>query len=226
MAHSAQVLTGNLERSWFDKVSVTQLMIQRAPITLSVAALALVIGLVGGFALGCASAIFAGGWFDRSVTILLSVASTTGHFLPSLGIRLIAIFSVAGLPIFPAAGYLPLKFGLWPWLSTITLPAMALSLDTIADLARQLRSSMVATYGQNFVVGARVRGYGEARILLRHVLPNSLGGAGAGGPRDWKFPALLGGAVITETIFNMNGYGKFAADSCAARRRTGGARPC
>jgi len=88
---------------------------------------------------------------------------------------------------------------------------MALSLDTIADLARQLRSSMVATYGQNFVVGARVRGYGEARILLRHVLPNSLGPALA--VLGLKFPALLGGAVVTETIFNMNGYGKFAADS-------------
>jgi peptide/nickel transport system permease protein len=91
------------------------------------------------------------------------------------------------------------------------LPALALSFETTADLARQLRSSIVATYGQNFILGARARGYGEGRIFFRHVLPNSLGPSLA--VLGLKFPALLGGAVVTETIFNMNGYGRFAADS-------------
>jgi peptide/nickel transport system permease protein len=203
-----QILTGDLGQSWYSKTSISKIMIQRAPITLSVAFLALSIGLVGGLILGCASAITFGTWFDRTVTVLLSIASTIPAFV--FGIGLIAIFCVT-LPWFPAAGYLPPRFGIIPWLSTITLPALALSFDTVADGARQLRSSIVATYGQNFVVGARVRGYSEARILFRHVLPNSLGPTLA--VLGLKFPALLGGAVVTESIFNMNGYGRFAADS-------------
>lgn len=202
------ILRGDLGVSWYSNVNVTELMLQRAPITLSVALLALTIGLVGGLLLGCLSAVAHGSWFDRFVTILLSVASTVPAFV--VGIGLIAIFCV-WLPWFPAAGYLPLKFGVGVWLSTITLPAIALSFDTIADLARQLRSSIIASYDQNYVVGARARGYSEARILFRHVLPNSLGPALA--VLGLKFPALLGGAVVTESIFNMNGYGKFASDS-------------
>lgn len=203
-----RILAGDLGTSWYSKTDVGEIMLQRAPITLSVAFLALSIGLVGGLVLGCASAITFGSWFDRTVTLVLSVASTIPAFV--FGIGLIAIFSVV-LPWFPAAGYLPLRFGISPWLSTITLPAIALSFDTVADIARQLRSSMVSAYGQNYVIGARMRGYGEARILVRHVLPNSLGPALA--VLGLKFPALLGGAVVTESIFNMNGYGRFAADS-------------
>jgi peptide/nickel transport system permease protein len=204
----SRILRGDLGQSWYSQTSVSEIMIQRAPITLSVAFLALTIGLVGGLTLGCVSAITFGSWFDRMVTVALSVASTIPAFV--FGIGLIAIFCVM-LPWFPAAGYLPPRFSIVPWLSTITLPALALSFDTAADIARQLRSSIVSAYGQNFVVGARVRGYGEPRILLRHVLPNALGPALA--VLGLKFPALLGGAVVTESIFNMNGYGRFAADS-------------
>lgn len=203
-----QVLTGDLGKSWYSDTPVAEVMVQRAPITLSVALLALAIGVTAGTVLGALSALRAGTWVDRVITMLLSAASTLPAFV--IGIGLIAIFSVA-LPIFPAAGYLPLKFGWWPWLSTILLPALALSFDTAADLGRQLRASIIQVYGRNYVLGARARGYGELRIFLRHVLPNALGPAIA--ILGLKFPALLGGAVVTESIFNMNGYGKFAADS-------------
>ncbi|MDQ8033511.1 MAG: ABC transporter permease, partial [Bordetella sp.] len=203
-----RVLSGDLGRSWYSDSPVAEIMVQRAPITLSVALLALAIGMAAGTLLGTLSAVRAGSWLDRVITAVLSAASTLPAFV--IGIGLIAIFSVA-LPIFPAAGYLPLKFGWWPWLSTILLPALALSFDTAADLGRQLRASMIEAYGRNYVLGARARGYGELRIFVRHVLPNALGPAVA--ILGLKFPALLGGAVVTESIFNMNGYGKFAADS-------------
>ncbi len=203
-----KILTGDMGMSWYSETNVTEIMIQRAPITLSVALLALLIGILASTMLGTLSAIYAGTAFDRVITVLLSVASTLPAFV--IGVGLIAIFSVA-LPIFPAAGYLPLKFGLWPWLSTILLPALALSFDTAADLARQLRASLIEAYARHYVLGARARGYGEVRIFVRHVLPNALGPATA--ILGLKFPALLGGAVVTESIFNMNGYGKFAADS-------------
>lgn len=202
------VLTGDLGRSWYSDSPVAEIMIQRAPITLSVALLALAIGVVAGGVLGTVSALKAGRWIDRGITAWLSAASTLPAFV--IGIGLIATFSMAW-PIFPAAGYFPLKFGWWPWLSTILLPALALSFDTAADLGRQLRAAIIEAYGRNYVLGARARGYGELRIFVRHVLPNALGPAVA--ILGLKFPALLGGAVVTESIFNMNGYGKFAADS-------------
>lgn len=203
-----RILGGNFGRSWFSDADVSEIMVQRAPVTLSVAFLALAIGLIGGLALGTLGALTRGTLLDRALTAVLSIAATLPAFV--FGIGLIAVFSVT-LPIFPAAGFLPLKFGVGPWLSTITLPALALSLDTAADLARQLRASLVAVYARNHVLGARARGYGEVRIFFRHVLPNALGPGLA--VLGLKFPALLGGAVVTETIFNMNGYGRFAADS-------------
>lgn len=201
-------LRGDFGRSWFNEAEISRLMQQRAPVTLSVAALALLIGILGGAVLGILGGVTAGRWPDRAITLVLSAASTVPAFV--FGIVLISVFAVT-IPLFPAAGYLPLAYGVKPWLLSITLPAIALSLDTVADLARQLRSAIVATYDRNFVLGARACGYGEVRIFLRHVLPNSLDAALA--VLGLKFPALLGGAVVTETIFNMNGYGKFAAEA-------------
>jgi peptide/nickel transport system permease protein len=201
-------LSGDLGKSWYSKIDVTQMILQRAPISLSVALFALAIGVVFGSLLGCLGALTFGSWLDRALTLLLSIATAIPAFV--IAVALIVLFSVL-FPVFPSAGYHPLKLGFLPWLRTITLPAVALSFDTTAELARQLRSSIVATYGQNYIFGARARGYGEARIFFLHALPNSLGPFLA--VLGLKFPALLGGAVVTETIFNMNGYGKFAADS-------------
>ncbi len=88
---------------------------------------------------------------------------------------------------------------------------MALSLDIIADLARQLRAGLVAALNENYVIGARVRGLSPRRILFVHAL------RGAAGPAlamlALRIPILIGGAVVTETIFTMPGVGKMAADS-------------
>ncbi|WP_231637227.1 ABC transporter permease subunit [Microbacterium sp. No. 7] len=99
------------------------------------------------------------------------------------------------------------------WLWHLWLPAIALSFDTVADVARQMRVGLVQAYRDNYVTGAVVRGLSPRRIFFVHVLRNGSGPALT--VLGMKFPNLLGGAVVTEAIFGLAGYGKFAADSAS-----------
>jgi peptide/nickel transport system permease protein len=203
-----KVLTGNLGNSWVNGNSVSSLLAGRAIISLSVAGLALVIGVVVGFGLGALAAHYQGTWVDRTVTIFTSTISVMPPFI--VGVALIDIFAVS-LHWLPAAGYMPFANGFGPWLSHIILPALALSFDTVADVARQLRVGLATANRQNYVVGALVRGLSGRRIFFVHVLRNAVGPALA--VLGLKFPALLGGAVVTESIFQLSGYGVFASQS-------------
>jgi peptide/nickel transport system permease protein len=202
------VLTGNLGNSWINGNSVTSLLAGRAVISLSVAGLALLIGVVFGFALGGLAVRYQSTWVDRVVTIFTSTISVMPPFI--VGIALIDIFAVS-LHWLPAAGYVPFTAGPGLWFTHIILPAIALSFDTVADVARQLRVGLVTAGRQNYVVGAQVRGLSGRRIFFVHVLRNGVGPAVA--VLGLKFPALLGGAVVTEAIFQLSGYGVFATQS-------------
>ncbi len=202
------VLTGDFGVSWANNTPVGELLAGRAAISLSVALLALVLGVVVGSVLGALAAHFHGSWFDRGVTVLTSVISVLPPFI--VGIALIVVFAVQ-FEWLPAAGYVPLAEGFWPWLSHIILPALALSLDTISDMARQLRVGLLNTSKENYVTGAVVRGLGQRRIFFVHTLRNGV--APALSVLGLKFPNLLGGAVVTESIFQLSGYGLFSAQS-------------
>ena len=204
----AGVVRGDLGVSWFNGLPVTELIGQRLGISLSVAALALVLGVAGGVGLGVLAASHRGGWIDRGVTVLASVLSTVPAFVVAVG--LILVFCVL-LRWFPSSGYVDPSVDVGRWLSLITLPAIALSLDTAADLARQLRTGLVGAYEENYVTGAVVRGLSPRRILFVHVLRNGAGPAVA--VLGMHIPRLIGGAVITESIFAMPGFGRFTAES-------------
>ncbi len=204
----AGIFRGDLGTSWFNRVPVSELIGQRLAVSASVAGLALLIGLVSGVVLGLVAAINRGRPVDRAVTGFTSVVSTLPPFV--IGIGLIVVFSL-WLRLLPSAGYAPLSQGLWPWLSFIIMPALALSVDVTADIARQLRTGMVDALSQNYITGATVRGLGRSRILFGHALRNGSGPALA--ILGMKIPTLLGGAVVTETIFSMPGFGVLSADS-------------
>jgi len=204
----AGLLRGDLGTSWFNGLPVAELIAQRLGISLSVAGLALILGVTGGVALGVLAAANRGGWIDRGVTALASVLSTIPAFV--VGVGLILVFCVL-LRWFPSSGYVDPTVDLGRWLSLITLPAIALSLDTAADLARQLRTGLVGAYEENYVTGAVVRGLSPRRILFVHVLRNGAGPAVA--VLGMHVPRLIGGAVITESIFAMPGFGRFTAES-------------
>lgn len=206
-----RILHGDLGNSWYNGANVTDLLASRAGISLSVAGLALVIGIVLGFGLGVLAAAYPTSLLDRSITGFTTVISVMPSFV--VGIALVAVFAVS-LGWFPSAGYVPIErggVGLWLW--HLWLPAIALSFDTVADLARQMRVGLIQAGRENYVTGAQMRGLGSRRIFFGHVLRNGSGPALT--VLGMKFPALLGGAVVTEAIFGLAGFGKFAADSAS-----------
>ncbi|MGW4785837.1 ABC transporter permease [Streptomyces sp. NPDC004230] len=205
------VLHGQLGASWTNGADISTLIGLGLGVSLSVATFALLIGVVVGFGLGTLAALRRTTWLDRAITGLVTVISVMPAFV--VGIVLIEIFAV-GLHLFPSAGYVPAQQGTGPWLAHITLPALALSFDVVADVARQLRTSLVAAYRENYVTGAVVRGLSTRRIFFVHVLRNGLGPALA--TLGLKFPALVGASVVTEWIFGLQGFGRFANDSAQA----------
>ncbi|GIE91845.1 ABC transporter permease [Actinoplanes regularis] len=202
------LLAGRLGTSWYNGADISRLLVEGAVVSLSVAGLALVLGVVFGFGFGVLAAVRRTTWVDRAITGFMTFISVMPSFV--VGIVLVVVFAV-GLGWFPSAGYVPAERGLGVWLAHLVLPAIALSFDTVSDVARQLRAGLVAAYRENYVTGAVVRGLGPRRIFLRHVLRNGMGPALT--VLGMKFPNLLGGAVVTESIFGMAGFGKFAADS-------------
>ncbi|MGY1552187.1 ABC transporter permease [Microbacterium sp. A588] len=202
------MLSGDLGASWYNGFSVSELIGQRLAITASIVSVALVLGIVSGVVLGGIAAVNQGRPIDRAITAVTSVVSTLPPFVVSIG--LIVVFSV-WLHLLPSSGYVP--FGQNPglWFQLIIMPAVALSLDPAADIARQLRTGLVHSLDQPYIIGATVRGLHPRRILLNHALRNGAGPAVA--VLGMKIPALLGGAVVTETIFNMPGFGLLSADS-------------
>ena len=205
------IFTGDFGYSWVSQALIGDVLLRRALISLQIAAVALLIGVVVGVALGVLAVRYHGSWLDRAVTLFTTVMSVLPAFI--MGIALILVFAVA-LPVLPSAGYSSPNQGFWPWFSHIVLPATALSLDLIADVARQLRTSILGTREENYLLGARLNGYSGTRQLWAYSIRNGVGPAitliGV------KLPSLIGGAVITETIFGIPGLGMYAADSALA----------
>jgi len=201
-------LRGDFGQSWFTRIPVSQSIEQRLPVSLSVAVGALLIAVVLGAAAGIGAALNKGGWFDRGVTVVCSVLSTIPGFVAA--IALITIFAVS-FPILPSGGYVPPSVNFGQWLKFLILPCTALSLEAAADLARQLRNGLVGTLRENYVTGAIVRGYSTRRVLFGHALRNGAGPALA--LLGLHIPRLIGGAVITETVFALPGLGQLAKDS-------------
>jgi peptide/nickel transport system permease protein len=202
------VLHGNLGRSWSDGYPVSTLIRDGLTISLTVATLALIIGVTLGLILGALAAVRRTTWIDRGITSFLSVISVIPAFV--IGIVLVEVVAVE-LKLLPSAGFIPFSQGFWPWLSHLLLPALALSFGCMSSVARQLRAGLIGAYRENYVIGAIVRGLSPRRIFFRHVLRNGVGPALA--VLGLEFPALIGGSVIVETIFALAGFGQFAYTS-------------
>lgn len=198
-------VTGDLGTSWLTTLPVAQSIGQALPVSLSIAAGAMLVALVFGSAAGITAALTRGSILDRAITVVSTAASTVPAFVAA--IALILVFAHF-LPIFPVAGYTPASQSVSGWLLCLVLPSVALSLDAAADIARQLRTSLVGTLEENFIIGARVHGLGHTRIVFGHALPNSI--APALSILGVHAPRLIGGAVITEVIFGMPGIGQLA----------------
>jgi peptide/nickel transport system permease protein len=207
-----QAAQGNLGRSYFTQIPVAQSISQRLPVDLSIALLAVVLAVLIGGTAGTVAAVRRGGWFDRGVTLACSVVSTLPAFV--IGIILVVLFATTA-HLLPANGYVGPTTSIPQWLERIILPALALSLQVSADIARQLRTSLVEVLEQNYIVGARVRGLPYRRILFRHALRNASGPALTILGND--FPIMLAGAVAAEAVFSLPGLGQLLLESAQTR---------
>jgi peptide/nickel transport system permease protein len=208
----SQAVRGNLGTSYFSQIPVSQSISQRLPVDLSIAVMAIILAVIIGGTTGTVAAIRRGGWFDRGLTIVCSAVSTLPAFV--VGIILVVIFAVAA-HLLPANGYVGPAQGFGPWLEHIILPSLALALQVAADIARQLRTSLVAVLNQNYITGARVRGLPYRRILIRHALRNASGPALVILGND--FPLMLAGAVAAEAVFSLPGLGQLLLNAAESR---------
>ena len=207
-----QAVQGHLGTSYFTQIPVSQSIAQRLPVDLSIAILAVILAVIIGGTAGTVAAVRRGGIVDRSVTVVCSVVSTLPAFV--VGIILVVIFAVA-VHWLPANGYEGPTQGLGPWLEHIILPSLALALQVAADIARQLRTSLVSVLDQNYIVGAKVRGLPYRRVLLRHALRNAMGPALS--ILGYDFPQMLAGAVAAEVIFSLPGLGQLLLEAAQTR---------
>ena len=208
----SQAVRGNLGVSYFTQIPVSQSIAQRLPVDLSIAIGAVILAVLIGGTAGTVAAIRRGGWVDRGVTLVCSAVSTLPAFV--VGIILVVVFAV-GAHVLPANGYTGPAAGIGSWLEHIILPSLALALQVAADVARQLRTSLVSVLEQNYITGARVRGLPYRRILLRHALRNAAGPALTILGND--FPIMLAGAVAAEAVFSLPGLGQLLLEAAQTR---------
>lgn len=192
---------GDLGRSWFTSENVRSSLAVRFPATLSLMVGATLVTAVVSFAAGVWAAVRRG-VVDR----LLQVFAVAGYALPGFLVTILIVWAFAvNLGWFPAIGYTPMSESFGGWLRTITLPILALSVGSIAGTAQQVRSSVIEVLREDYVRTLRARGLPMRRILVRHVLRNA--SAPALTVLGMQFVGLLGGAVLVEQIFGINGLG-------------------
>jgi peptide/nickel transport system permease protein len=198
--------------SYTQQVNVIDEIKQDLPATLSLAIGAGIIWLGLGILVGVISALTAGRFTDRFVTVLALVGVSTPVFF--IGALLLYFFAFK-VQVFPNGSYVPLTKNPWEWLTHLILPWAALSVLFIGVYSRVLRSTMLDTMHEDFVRTARAKGLSERQVIRRHVLRNSLIPVVSLFGLD--FAAIIGGgAILTESVFNLQGVGQYAATSIQA----------
>jgi len=203
-----KIFTGELI-NYGDSVNVDEKIVEGIPATLSLCIGAAAIWLFFGILFGYLSALKPGGWLDR----LLTVVSVGGISLPSFLLATIFLYFLTfKLELFPSSGYVPLTEDPGQWAYHLILPWFTLAILNIGFYSRVLRSNMLDVMKEDYVRTARAKGLNERRVMVRHVLRNSLIPVVTLFGLD--FAAVVGGgAIIIESIFSLNGVGQYAAES-------------
>jgi len=208
----ASLLRGDLGRSIFWGDPVTTLIAQRAQPTASLALTTILVAVIIAIALGVTAAARAGTLLDRSVMAFAVMGFSVPVFV--VGYVLIFVFAIQ-LRWLPVQGYTPLAEGVLPWLRNLTLPSIALGMAYVALIARITRATMLDVLAEDYMRTARAKGVAPRPMLLKHALKNAavpiVTVIGIG------IALLIGGVVITETVFNIPGIGRLVVDAIARR---------
>ncbi|HEX5091215.1 MAG TPA: ABC transporter permease [Burkholderiales bacterium] len=203
---------GDLGESYYYKVKVTELIAQRLEPTLSLAALTIVFAVLVSVPLGAVAAWRFGGAFDRA----LMGFSVLGFSVPVFVLAYILIWIVSlKLGWLPVQGYQRIAGGVGPWLRHLVLPSITLSVIFIALIARVTRASVLEALGEDYIRTARAKGLPELRVLVRHAVANAavpiVTVIGIG------IALLIGGVVVTESVYAIPGLGRLTVDAVLAR---------
>jgi peptide/nickel transport system permease protein len=203
-----KTVTGDLE-SYSNRVNVWEEVRRGIPRTTSLVVGAAIIWVAFGILFGTLSALYAGRWPDT----VLTAVSIVGISLPVFWVGALLLYYLTfKLSIFPPGGYEELAVSPWGWFTHLILPWFALSILFIGFYGRLLRSNILDTMGEDYVRTARAKGLSERRVLVRHVLRSSLIPIVTLFGLDFGY-VLGGGAILTESVFGMQGVGQYAADS-------------
>src|SRR3979411_3293376 len=206
------ILHGDLGTSIFTNLPVSALIAQRIEPTLSLMSLTLVLTILVAVPLGVVAAWKAGSWVYRSIMAFAVFAFSLPVCV--VGYLLAYVFALQ-FEWLPVQGYTPLAEGFWPWLQNLILPAVALGCVYIALIARITRASMLEVLQQDYIRTARAKGLGRRSILFVHALKNAavpiVTVIGIG------IALLIGGAVVTESVFAIPGLGRLTIDAILRR---------
>jgi peptide/nickel transport system permease protein len=205
---AGNLLHGNLGYSWRIRQPVAELVLQKLPVTAQLGLMAFVFSLLIGVPAGVLSAVKRGTWWDHAANLIGLGGLSTPNFW--LGIMLILVVSVQ-LGWLPPSGYVPLTEDFWQSLATTIMPAFVLGNATAAVLMRHIRSAMLTALDQDYVRTARAKGLSEMRVIIRHALRNALVPVVTLGALE--LGTLFSGAVLTEQVFSIPGFGKLVVDA-------------
>jgi peptide/nickel transport system permease protein len=191
---------------------VAETIVTRLPLTLELAGLALLIGVVIGIPAGVIAAVRRGKASDYAATTVALLGLSVPHFW--LGLLLIIVFAV-DLQWLPAGGYVSFREDPLGNLEHMLMPALVLGTGLSAVLMRQMRSAMLTSLGADYVRTARAKGLSERSVVGKHALRNSL--ITVTTVIGLQLGALISGAVVTEQIFGIAGFGRLTVDSIAQR---------
>jgi peptide/nickel transport system permease protein len=206
------LLQGDLGYSYLLNRSVVDAVLERIPVTLSLAGLSLLLTTIMGTLLGVLAAVRHNSWVDQGSM----VAALIGLSIPDFwfGLVLIILFGVT-LGWLPTGGFVPFTEDFWGWVRYMTLPALTLAFTQMGVIARMSRSAMLDVLDQDFIRTARAKGMSRGVVVFKHALRNALVpivtvvGVTAG--------VLLSGAVVIESVFSLPGVGRLIVGSIQRR---------
>ncbi len=206
------LLRGDLGQSYFFKKDVTELILLRVEPTLALATATLALSVLIAVPIGVIAAWKRGTWIDRGVMGFSVMGFSVPVFV--VGYILIYVFAMQ-LKLFPVQGYKEISDGFLPFIHRLILPAITLSVIYIALIARIARASVLEVLGEDYIRTARAKGLTERAVLLRHALRNAavpivtVIGIGVA--------LLIGGVVVTESVYNIPGLGRLTVDAVLGR---------
>jgi peptide/nickel transport system permease protein len=207
-----RMATGDFGESFFFKKQVAELVADRVGPTLALATVTILFSIVVAVPLGVLAAWKQGTWIDRVVMGFSVLGFSVPVFV--IGYVLIYVFAIE-LAWLPVQGYQPLREGLWGFLQRLILPGLTLSVIYVALIARITRTSVLEVLSEDYIRTARAKGLPNRVVLMKHALRNAavpivtVIGIGVA--------LLIGGVVVTESVFSIPGLGRLTVDAVLAR---------